>query len=143
MTYRVLLADDHDLFRQALRQTLEAVSDIEVVAEAVNGLAAIESARVVLPDVVCMDVNMPGLDGIDATLRLLDVQPAVKVIGLSAHFDLRLVARMIGAGAHGYVIKHSAGVELVLAIHTVTQHQTYLSPELGVTSTAELARYLN
>jgi DNA-binding NarL/FixJ family response regulator len=143
MTHRVLLADDHDLFRRALRQTLEAVSDMEVVAEAVDGLTAIESARQVLPDVVCMDVNMPGLDGVDATVRLLDVQPDVKVIGLSAHFDLHLVARMISAGAHGYVIKHSAGVELVLAIRTVTRHETYLSPGLGVTSAAELARYLN
>ena len=143
MTHRVLLADDHDLFRQALRQTLEVAADIEVVAEAANGLAAIECAQQVLPDVVCMDVNMPGLDGVDATARLLDVQPDVKVIGLSAHFDLHLVARMISAGAHGYVIKHSAGAELVLAIRAVSRHKTYLSPGLGITSTAELARYLN
>ncbi|MBT9505100.1 response regulator transcription factor [Rhodoferax sp.] len=142
MTLRVLLADDHLLFRSALRMSLEAIPGIEVVAEAANGRAAIDAVGLSRAEVVCMDINMPGLDGIEATSAILAVHPGVKVIGLSAHVDPVRVADMFRAGALGYVHKSHAGTELPEAILRVNQGLGYLSPELGVGDMDELMRYV-
>lgn len=131
MNMRVLLADDHRMFRQALRNLLEKESDIEVVAEADDGYGVLTQAAASLPDVVCMDVNMPGLNGIEATRRLLASQPAIKVIGLSAYSDRRFVLDMLNAGAAGYVTKAEAGEELLRAIKTVSRERLYLCPEIA------------
>lgn len=139
MKFRVLLADDHAMFRQALRMTLEMASDVEVVAEATNGAGVLRLVGESRPDVVCMDVNMPGLNGVEATRQLLALYPEVKVVGLSCHIDPCLVAEMINAGALGYVVKMSAGADLLPAIHRVSQNQTYLSAELGIQDLADLA----
>jgi DNA-binding NarL/FixJ family response regulator len=142
MTLRVLLADDHALFREALRMVLELTSDIEVVAEVESGLQVLEAVARSRPDVVCMDLNMPGLDGVDATRQLQSTYPAVKVIGLSAHVDLPRVAAMCHAGAVGYVVKGSAGAELPRAIRQAALHQNYFSPELRIDNVAELSQHL-
>lgn len=141
MKLRVLLADDHTMVRKGLRLFLETAPDIEVVAEAEDGCGALEKVAETRPDVVCMDINMPGLNGIEATRQLIAAYPEVKVIGLSEHGYLVMVAQMIGAGALGYVFKSNAHVELLPAIRLASQNQTYLSPALGIQDPAELERY--
>lgn len=138
MKLRIVLADDHALFREALRLVLESDPDVEVVAEADNGhrvLACIDETQA---DIVCMDVNMPGLNGIETTRALLQRQPGVKVIGLSADPDLFRVAEMCGAGASGYIYKADAGTELLTALHTVSQNRHFFSAALGVNSIDDL-----
>lgn len=142
MTIRILLADDHALFRQALRLSLEAHPDLAVVAEADSGAAVLATFAAALPDVVCIDVNMPGVDGIAATRQLLAEHPAARVVGLSADGSPSLAAAMAAAGARGYVIKMNAGRELPAALRRVAGGAEFLSPELGVGSLAELAAYL-
>lgn len=141
MKLRVMLVDDHAVFREALRMYLELARDIEVVAEASDGHSVLRSVDQARPDVVCMDLNMPGLSGIETTRQLLIIQPNAKVIGLSASVDLVRVAEMFSAGALGYVLKGSAGEELLAAIRSVSNNQSYLNPELGLKDVAELARY--
>lgn len=138
---RVLLADDHRLVRQGLRLLLETAPEIEVVGEAEDGRRVLELVAETRPDVVCMDINMPGLDGIEATRKLNATQPGVKVIGLSEHGYLVMVAQMIDAGALGYVVKANAQDELLPAIRTVSQEQIYLSPDFAIQDPAELVRY--
>lgn len=141
MKLRVMLADDHAGFREALRMWLELAPDIEVVAEAADGYSVLQDIGQARPDVVCMDLNMPGLDGVDTTRQLLRMQPGVKVIGLSAAVDLSRVAEMFSAGALGYCVKGCAGVELLAAIRMVSRGQNYLSPELGLKDAVELAQH--
>ncbi|HEX6735212.1 MAG TPA: response regulator transcription factor [Azonexus sp.] len=142
MTIRILLADDHALFRQALRLSLEAQPDLAVVAEADSGAAVLESFAAAAPDVVCIDVNMPGLSGIETTRQLLARHPAARVVGLSADGSPALAAEMVAAGARGYVIKMNAGGELPTALRQVAGGHAFLSPDLGVGGLAELAAYL-
>lgn len=140
MKLRVLLADDDRVVRESLRMFLEGVADIEVVAEARDGWGVLEGVDQSRPDLVCMDLNMPGLNGIEATQQLLAAHPEVKVIGLSSHTYAVLVAQMISAGALGYVLKSKAHVELLPAIRQVSQGQTYFSPDLLIQDPAELER---
>ena len=128
---RVLLADDHTLFRKALRMTLERAPDIEIVAEVVDGQSALEKFRQTNPDVVCIDVNMPGVNGIEATRQMLAINPEAKIIGLSADTEALTVASMIDAGAVGYVVKAGSCVELLKAIRQVSQNLRYISPEVS------------
>lgn len=128
---RVLLADDHKMFREALRALLEKNPGIEVVGEASDGREVLKLAGETKPEVVCMDVAMPGLNGIEATRRLVAALPGVKVIGLSAYSDQRFAVDMLDAGAAGYVTKAEAGEELLRAIRTVERQQTYLSPDVA------------
>jgi DNA-binding NarL/FixJ family response regulator len=131
MSVRVLLADDHKMMRQALRALLDRENDIAVVAEAGNGAEVVSMAREFAPDIVVMDIGMPGLNGFEATKQLLACQPGVKVIALSAYSDKRFVQGMLEAGAVGYVIKSAAGEELTRAIRTVRADQSYFCPEIA------------
>lgn len=142
MKLRVLLADDHALFRQALRLSLEVQPDLDVVAEADSGEALLAAFAAAAPDVVCVDVNMPSMNGIEATRQLLARHPAARVVGLSADGSPSLAAAMVAAGARGYVIKMNAGSELPDALRRVARGAEFLSPELGVGSLGELAAYL-
>ena len=141
MTLRVMLADDHALFRGALSAFLKLHADIEVVAEVGNGLDVLRQFDASRPQVVCMDIGMDGLDGIEATRQLLVMAPDVKVIGLSAQVDLFKVAALFEAGALGYVVKGSAAADLIRAIRMVSQSQNYFDPALEITALAELAPY--
>ncbi len=132
MTLRVVLADDHQMFRQALRAMLEKDADIEVVAEAGDGHELLRLAKQTQPDIVCMDVGMPGMNGIEATRQLLSSNPGIKVIGLSAFADQHFVMDMLNAGAMGYVTKAEAGDELLRAIRSVQVNRTYLCPDVAV-----------
>lgn len=130
MGLRILLADDHQIFREALRSLLEGEKDIEVVAETGDGTEISRLARDLAVDIVCMDISMPGMNGIDATRRLMGSLPGVKVIALSAHPDHQYVKEMIRAGAVGYVTKAEAGMELLRAIRTVVRNRVYLCPDV-------------
>ncbi len=138
MTLRIVLADDHQMFRHALRALLEKEPQFEVVAEAASGdeLLRIVDGRQV--EVVCMDIGMPGMNGIEATRRLLAMRPGLKVIGLSAFADRQFVLDMLNAGASGYVTKAEAGDELLRAIHNVQIGRTYLCPDVAATVTSAL-----
>jgi DNA-binding NarL/FixJ family response regulator len=138
MKLRVLLSDDHGLFRDALRLVLEADPDVEIVGEAENGHRVLACLDQVQPDIVCMDVNMPGLNGVETTRAILQRYPGIKVIGLSADPDLFRVAEMCGAGALGYVCKSDAGTELIAALRAVMQQQNYFSAGLGIDSIDDL-----
>jgi two-component system response regulator NreC len=131
MGLRILLVDDHQIVRQGLRTLLEKEPDMEVVAEAEDGRAAVRLTREVLPQVVIMDVAMPDLNGIEATRQIVHEFPDIKVIALSMHSDRRFVANMLRAGASGYLLKDSAFEELAQAIRTVAANRTYLSPEVS------------
>ena len=131
MSIRILLADDHQLFRDGLRAMLEKETDLEVVAEAENGRSAVEQAGELKPDIVVMDIGMPDLNGMEATRQIASRAPRTKVLGLSMHSDRRFVEGMLKAGASGYLIKDCASEELVRAIRSVAAGQTYLSPAVA------------
>jgi DNA-binding NarL/FixJ family response regulator len=127
---KVLLVDDHKIIRDGLRAILEKQPEIDVVGEAADGHEAIACARTACPDVIVMDVSMRGLNGIDATARIVSELPGIKIIGLSMNSDRRYVLAMLSAGAGGYILKDAAAQELIRALRTVAAGHTYLSPEI-------------
>jgi two-component system response regulator NreC len=129
MSIRILLADDHKILREGLRALLEKESNIEVIGEAADGRETMRLVRGLSPDVVIMDITMPGLNGIVATRRIVGEVPGVKVIALSMHTDRRFVVGMLQAGAMGYVLKECAFGELARAVHTVAEGRIHLSSE--------------
>jgi two-component system response regulator NreC len=133
MSIRVLLADDHRIVREGLRALLEGQQDIEVVAEAEDGLTMLRLVKETAPDVAVVDVAMPDLNGIEATRQLIARAPGngTRVIALSMYSDRRFVAGMLGAGASGYLLKDCAFEELARAIRAVAANQTYLSPSIA------------
>ena len=140
MTIRVLIVDDHAVVRSGLRHVLEAESDIEVVGEASDMSEAVLEARAQKPDVVLMDVVMPGSSGIEATPAVLKEAPEAKVLVLSMQDDPRYVREAFSAGASGYVLKEAADTEVVGAVREVAAGGSYVHPTLGarlVTAEAE------
>ena len=133
MSIRILLADDHRIMREGLRALLEKEAGIEILAEAENGRTAVELSRELNPDVVIIDIGMPDLNGIDATRQIVAESPSVKVIALSMHADRKFVREMLSAGASGYLLKDAAFEELSMALATVINNQTYLSPSVADT----------
>ena len=131
MTTRLLLVDDHTIFREALRTMLCAEADIEVVGEAGNGREAIGLARDLNPDVLVLDIGMPDMNGIEATAAIVTRSPSIRVIVLSTHSDRRFVTEMIKAGASAFVVKTAASTELLRAIRAVMRGQSYLCPEVA------------
>ena len=123
---RVLLVDDHRLVRASLRSVLDGADGVEVAGEAASGEDAIGQARDAAPDVVLMDVNMPGIGGLEATRRLRMAAPAARVIALTAHRDDPYPAQMLDAGAAGYLTKDCAPDELVDAIRRVAAGETWI-----------------
>lgn len=128
---RVLLADDHALFREGVRSLLATQPDIEVVGEVADGRAAVQQAAALHPDVVLMDITMPLLDGIEATRQIVQRDGAVRVLVLTMHDNEDVFLRALGAGAAGYVLKKSGGVELMSAIRSTHEGNSYLSPYLA------------
>lgn len=131
MSIRILIADDHQIFREGLRTLLKSRGDIDVIGEAENGRTVVNLAAELAPDVIIMDVAMPDLNGIEATRQISSGRGTAKVLALSMHSDSRFVTRMLQAGAQGYLLKDCAFEELALAIDTIVGDGVYLSP--GVT----------
>jgi two-component system NarL family response regulator len=129
MTIRVLLVDDHTMFREALRLVLSHEPDIEVVGELGDGSQVTEAVARLSPDIVVMDVSMPMVNGILATRSLLASHPDLHVVALSGFNYKQFVMEMLNAGATAYVVKSAAGTELVHAIHSAALGKTYLCPE--------------
>lgn len=130
MSIRVLLVDDHLLFRQALHMMLESEPDIDVVGELGDGALVEEAVVRLMPDIVLMDIGMPGINGVDATRDLLAKHPLQRVLGLSAYNSETLVAELLQLGAWGYVLKSSSGDDLVCAIRAVAGGSVYCSQAL-------------
>jgi DNA-binding NarL/FixJ family response regulator len=125
---RVLIADDHVAFRGGLRAALETAADIEVVGEAASGEEAVSRTARLQPDVVLMDVNMPGIDGIEATRRIVDASPHVAVLVLTMHDDDDTVFAAVRAGARGYLLKGAQRAELLRAIRSVVAGEAIFGP---------------
>jgi DNA-binding NarL/FixJ family response regulator len=131
MKTKILIADDHKLFRDGLKTLINKHPEIEVVGEAEDGLSAVALAQELKPDVVLMDISMPDLNGIEATRKILSERPEIKIIILSMHFDRRFVTEALKAGALGYLLKDSTVEELVQTIHAVKSDQIYLSDKIN------------
>ncbi len=128
---RIVLVDDHDIVRTGLKSFLEAQEGLQVVGEAGSGIEAIQVARGICPDIVVMDISMPGMDGLEATRQLKRLCPQVQVLALTVHESKQYFFEMLAAGATGYVTKQAAADELVAAIHAVAQGNVYLQPTLA------------
>jgi two-component system response regulator NreC len=131
MSLKVLISDDHRIMREGLRAMLEKEPDIKVVGDAADGRMAQLLARELTPDVIVMDVNMPELNGIEATRQIAVELRGVKIIALSMHEDRRFVLNMLEAGASGYMLKDDAFKNLAKAIRVVAANKTYFSPEIS------------
>jgi len=140
MPIRVILVDDHAVVRSGLRRVLEAGSDIEVVGEASNVRDAVFEVRAQKPDVIVMDVVMPGSSGIEGTPLVLHEAPDAKVLVLSMQDDPRYVREAFAQGASGYVLKEAADTEVVEAVRQVANGQQYLHPALGASLLESEAR---
>jgi DNA-binding NarL/FixJ family response regulator len=128
---RVLLADDHTLVRAGIRGLLQGLSGVEVVGEAGDGQEALRAAESLRPDVILLDVGMPGLNGLEVAGRLATLDPSIRVIILSMHTSEEYVLRALRAGCVGYLLKASAVAELEVAVRAVARGETYLSPAVS------------
>ncbi len=135
MSVKVILADDHASLRAGFRGILQSAADIEIVAETGDGREAVERAAELGPDVVVMDVAMPGINGVEATRAISQTAPAVRVLALSGHNDGFFVKGMLEAGARGYLLKDVAVDELVNAVRTLADGRIYVSPSVTDTLT--------
>ena len=134
----MLLVEDHRMVREALRDVLTRMPDVDVVGEAGTGAEALATAERVNPDVVVLDISLPDLSGIDVATRLRESVHPPRIVALSAFADKRFVKAMLRAGASAYVTKSAAGTELVQAIRAVAAGQGYFSPEIAGTVAADM-----
>ncbi|MFO0761289.1 MAG: response regulator transcription factor [Byssovorax sp.] len=125
---KIMLVDDHQMLRDGLRAVLAREPGYDVVGEAADGVEALLNADQLHPDVVVMDISMPGMSGVEATRKLLAAQPGAKVVALSVHADRRYVQAMLKAGAAGYLVKNDAAGELLQALRAVAAGKNYVSP---------------
>lgn len=128
---KLMLVDDHDLVRTGIKRLLEDMEGFNVVAEADCGETALTNLASADPHVVLMDINMPGIGGLEATRKMLQVNPDLKVIIVTMHDDELFPQRLLKAGALGYLTKGARAEEIAKAIHTVMQNRRYLSPEVA------------
>ena len=131
MPIKVLIVDDHPAFIAGLSLLLDLNEDVETVGEARDGQQAVELLGQLNPDVVVMDINMPGMNGIEATEQILAINPNAKVLALSIHSGKRFVQGMLKAGAKGYLLKDAVPEELNMAIKKLAQGDAYISPSVG------------
>jgi DNA-binding NarL/FixJ family response regulator len=130
MSIRILIVDDHAVLREGLRTLLDKEPDLEVIGEAGNGVEAVQRAGELTPDIIIMDLNLPDMNGIAATRKILENRPESKVIALSMESDKRYIIDILGAGAMGYVLKDCFFAELAGAIRTVAKGDNYLGPRI-------------
>ena len=127
----ILLADDHTIVRQGLKLILSAHSDLHVVGEAANGKEAVELAAKLKPDIVLLDVAMPELNGIEATRKMVEANPRLRVLVLSMHKEAVYVREILRAGARGYILKDAIDTELLNAVRSVARGDGYISPAVS------------
>jgi PAS domain S-box-containing protein len=132
---RVLIADDHEVVRKGVRSLLGTRQNIDVCGEAVDGRDAIEKTKLLHPDLVLMDINMPNLSGLQATREICSTIPQTEVVILSEHETAQMVKQALHAGAHGYVVKSSISKNLFLALEKVGRHEIFLDP--GISGSAD------
>ena len=130
MTVRILIADDHGVVRAGLRALLDGVGDLEVVGDASDGSEALRVAEQLRPDIVLLDISMPGVGGIEVTRRLRELLPLTRVLILTVHEDGTLLREAIRAGAAGYLLKRAVEPEIMAAIHTVQRGELYVHPAM-------------
>jgi len=128
---KIMLVDDHDMVRKGLKRLLEDFSDINVIAEASSGEAAIELVQTHQPDIALMDLSMPGIGGLEATRKLLQSRPELKIIIVTMHNEDIFPQRLLNIGAMGYVTKEANVNEIVKAIREVMKNKRYISPEIA------------
>ena len=128
---KILVVDDHAILREGIRALLSLYPDIEVVGEASDGLEAINKTRLLTPDIVLMDVAMPGLGGLEATTEIKKQSPSSRVVILTQHEDTEYIFPILKAGAAGYVLKKAVGTELVAAIRAVAAGGSFLYPSVA------------
>lgn len=131
MPIRILIAEDHAIVREGVRLILAAQPDIEVLGEATNGHEAVAMACDLRPDAVCMDISMPGIDGLEATRRIKACCPEVAVLALTVHATDEYFFQMLQAGASGYVLKGAASADLVAALRAVARGEVFLYPTVA------------
>lgn len=131
MQTTILLVDDHPIFRESLRNLICNDSEVMVIGEAGNGIDAVRLAAELQPDLVIMDLTMPGMNGIDATRKIRKLWPGMKILALSMESDRFFVVEILRAGASGYMLKDTAFAELVEAIHFVARGETYLPRKIA------------
>lgn len=137
---RVLLVDDHAIMRDGIRALLSLHDDIEIVGEASEGNEAIEKAQELMPDIIIMDIAMPGMDGLEATRRIKKKDPKAKILILTQHDNREYIISAVKAGVTGYVSKRALGVELVSAIHAVRGGESFLYPSAATAIIADYRR---
>lgn len=128
---RILIADDHALVREGIAAFLKISDDIEVVAEASDGVEAIEAVKKYKPHIVLMDISMPSLGGLEATVEIKKNDPNVKILVLTQYDDTVYIRRFLKAGASGYLLKKAVGTELINAIRAVARGESYLHPSIA------------
>jgi len=128
VTIRVLVADDHTIVRQGVVSLLEAGGDCEVVAQASDGVEAVEKALATRPDVAVLDIGMPRLSGLEAVRRIRQEAPKVRVLVLTMHEEEEYVVHLVRAGASGYLVKDSAAGELLAAVRALARGHGYFGP---------------
>jgi DNA-binding NarL/FixJ family response regulator len=128
---RVVVVDDHQLVKEGICSLLKDEPEVEVIGDAADGRAAVRMAEELAPDVVLMDVALPGLNGVEATRQIVKSRPRVRVLALSMYADGNYVSEMLKAGAAGYLLKDCDLEELTRAIRTVAADHTYLSPQIS------------
>lgn len=143
MTIRVMIADDHAVIRDGLKFMLEAQGDISVVGVAGNGRQAVQLVRDLQPDIVIMDIAMPELNGIDAAQQIRELEPHTQIVILSMYATKEHIFRALQAGAAGYLLKETAGMEVVNAVRTAFAGRHYLSQQISDTLITEFVQMRN
>lgn len=143
MSIRILIGDDHGVMRAGLRAMLESEPAVEVVGEAADGEAVLHLAGELLPDIVLLDIGMPGLDGIEVTRRMSKMLPQIQVLILTVYEEESLLREAIRAGASGYVVKRAAEEELIAAIQAVSRGDMYIHPALTRLLVKDLSPSIN
>lgn len=131
MEIKIILVDDHKILRDGLRNVIEKKANLQVVGEAQDGREAVKLCRELKPNVVVMDVSMPGLNGVEATKQITQENTDIKIIGLSMHSNKRFITGMFKAGAYGYLLKDSDSEELIDAIDSVARNKKYISNRIS------------
>ena len=132
---KIIIVDDHEMVRLGLRMTLEEYKEFQILAEGEDGSDAISLCKEYKPDILLIDMKMPGIDGIEASLKIKSFQPDIKILMLTAHDSKEIIAQAIGAGINGYIIKTSPSEEIILAIKMIAKGSSYYPENHKITET--------